>query len=314
LLELDGDRRRFRVVSNACAQHNNGHNKNGKASFEHIYNLEDPREYFQTLEKLDYRAPQNGYLLFSALVEAKKRVPGGGSRAVTVVDLCCSYGINGALLKYDVTLDDLYERYSLEGLASLSSEELTVADAEFYVSRKRETPPNVVGVDVAANAISYALKAGLIDEGFTENLEENEPTDALKEAASSADLLVVTGGVGYVWERTFDRLTGCMEEGSVPWVATFPLRMVNYEPIARVLSKYGLVTERLSNHTFAQRRFVGADEREYVLRELMSLGIDSGGKEDAGCYYTNFYLSRPSDEAADTPIDALLGALPQKAL
>ena len=93
-----------------------------------------------------------------------------------------------------------------------------------------------------------------------------------------------------------------------------PLRMVNYEPIARVLSKYGLVTEKLSNHTFAQRRFVGADEQEYVLRELMSLGINFDGKEDAGCYYTNFYLSRPLNLAADTPIDALLGALRQKAL
>jgi hypothetical protein len=294
-------------------QHNNGHNKNGKASFGHIYNLEDPREYFQTLEKLDYRAPQNGYLLFSALLEAKKPVPGGGSNEVTVVDLCCSYGINGALLKYNVTLGDLYERYSLKELASLSSEELAVADAEFYGSRKRERSPHVVGVDVAGNAISYALKASLIDEGFAENLEENEPTNALKEAASGADLLVVTGGVGYVWERTFDRLVSCMQKGGVPWVATFPLRMVDYEPIARVLSKYGLVTEKLSNHTFAQRRFVGADEQEYVLGELMSMGVETAGKEDAGCYHTNFYLSRPSNEAVKIPIDVLLGGLRQKA-
>ena len=303
------------MTSNAYVQHNNGHNKNGKASFDHIYDLEDPREYFRTLEKLDYRAPQNGYLLFSALVEARKRaLLDGGNREVTVVDLCCSYGINGALLKYDLTLDDLYERYRLEELASLSSEELAVVDAEFYESRKREAPPKVVGVDVAGNAIFYALKPGLLDEGFAENLEDNEPTDALKEAVSTADLLTVTGGVGYVWERTFDRLLGCMAEGYVPWVATFPLRMVDYEPIAGILSKYGLVTEKLSDRTFAQRCFASADEQEYVLRELASMGIDPDGKEAAGRYHTDFYLSRPPDQATETPVDALLGAALEKAL
>jgi hypothetical protein len=297
------------MTSNAYAQrHNKGHNKNGKASFDHIYNLKDPREYFQTLEKLDYRAPQNGYLLFSTLIQAKKRALDGGNKEVTVVDLCCSYGINGAMLKYDVTLDDLYERYSLEELANLSSEELAVADAKFYGSRKKETPPRVVGVDVAENAVSYAVRVGLLDEGAAENLEENEPTDALRKAVCDADLLVVTGGVGYVWERTFDRLLGCMAGGNLPWVATFPLRMVDYEPIAQVLSKYGLITEKLSDSTFPQRLFASGDEQEYVLRELAGLGIDPDSKEAAGYYHTNFYLSRPPKEAAKTTGDELVGA------
>jgi hypothetical protein len=301
---LHGARRRFEVVSNAYAWHN----KNGKASFDHIYNLRDPREYFRTLWTLDYRAPQNGYPLFSTLVQATRR-DGSGSEEVRVVDLCCSYGINGALLKYDVTLDDLYERYRSEELASLSSEELAAADAEFYGSRKRETPPRVVGVDAAENAVSYARRAGLIDGGFAENLEEDEPTDALRKAVSKTDLLIVTGGVGYVWERTFDRLLGCItEEGDVAWVATFPLRMVDYRPIAKVLSNYGLVTEKLSNHTFAQRRFVNTKEQEYVLHELASMGIDPDGKEATGRYHTDFYLSRPPDQASKIPIDRLLGA------
>lgn len=282
------------------------HNKNGKASFDHIYNLKDPREYFRTLWNLDYRAPQNGYHLFSALVQEKKR---DRSEEVRVVDLCCSYGINGALLKYHVTLDDLYERYRSEELASLSSEELAVADREFYESRKREAPPWVVGVDVAENAVSYALRAGLIDGGVAENLEEDEPTDALRKAVSKTDLLIVTGGVGYVWARTFDRLLGCItEEGNVAWVATLPLRMVDYRPIAKVLSKYGLATEKLSNHTFAQRRFASAEEQQYVLEELASMGIDPDGKESTGRYHTDFYLSRPPDQASKIPIDRLFSA------
>jgi hypothetical protein len=305
----------FGVVNNTGVQGSNGHSKEGKASLEHLYNLEDPREYFETLWRLDYMAPKNGHLFFPTLVQARKRFLGGESEEVTVVDLACSYGINGALLKYEVTLDDLYERYCSKELAGLSSEELAVADAEFFGSRKREAPPKVVGIDVADNAIRYALRAGLLDEGFTENLEEDEPTDALKKAVSEADLLVVTGGIGYVWGRTFDRLLGCMtEEGDVPWVATFPTRMVDYGPITEVLSKYDLITEKLPDRTFVQRRFESAEEQEYVLRELASMGVDPEGKEAAGYYHTDFYLSRPPAQAAEIPIDALIGASLKDAL
>ena len=305
------------MANNVEVRHGNGHSKEGKVSFNHIYNLGDSRGYFETLGKLDYRAPQNGYLLFSALIRAKKRngeasengrSKNSRSEEVTVVDLCCSYGINGALLKYEVTLDDLYERYCSEELTGLSSKELAVADAGFFGSRKREAAPRVVGIDVAQNAVRYALRAGLLDEGFAENLEEEEPTDALKEAVSGADLLTVTGGIGYAWEGTFDRLLGCMtEEGNAPpWVATFPTRMVDYGPITEVLSKYGLATEKLPGRTFVQRRFESVEEQEYVLGELKSMDVDPEGREAAGYYHTEFYLSRPQEEVSELPIDALL--------
>jgi hypothetical protein len=302
-------------VTRAYTRHHNGHNKDGKASFGHIYNLGDPRAYFETLGRFDYIAPQNGYLVFSPLIQAKKRLLGGGSEEMTVVDLCCSYGLNGALLKYEVTMDDLYERYRSQDLASLSSEELAGADAEFFRLRKRKASPKVVGIDVADNAVSYALRVGLLDEGFVENLEENEPTDALSEAVAETDLLVVTGGVGYVWERTFERLLGCMtEEGDVPWVATFPTRMMDYEPIAKVLSRYGLVTEKLPERTFAQRRFTSIDEQEYVLGELARMGIDPEGREAVGYYHTECYLSRPPEQVSEIPIHALLGVSLKDAL
>jgi hypothetical protein len=185
---------------------------------------------------------------------------------------------------------------------------LAVADAEFFGSRKREAPPRVVGIDVAENAVRYALWAGLMDEGFAENLEENEPSESLREAVARTDLLIVTGGVGYAWSGTFDRLLGCMAEEGVPWVATFPLRMVNYGPIIEVLSKYGLVTEQLPDHTFAQRRFASIEEQEYVLQELSDMGVDPDGKEAAGYYQTDFYLSRPPDQAAEVPLDDLSSA------
>jgi hypothetical protein len=82
-------------------------------------------------------------------------------------------------------------------------------------------------------------------------------------------------------------------------------RPVRWEEVSEVLSGYGLVTEKLTGHTFTQRRFVDALEREYVLEELVKMGVDTAGKEDEGWYHADFYLSRPADEA-ETPIHTLL--------
>lgn len=289
------------------------HQKSGKASFDLIYDLDDPREYFNTLGRLDYRIPQHGQRLFSALIEARRGGNGNGAweARLSLVDVCCSYGINAALLKYETTLDDLYARYGSEELAELSSEKLADADAAFYGESRRKTPLKVVGLDVARNAVSYGLRSGLLDAGFAENLEEAEPTGALRRAVSGADLLTVTGGVGYVSERTFERLLDCVTErpgSQAPWVAAFALRWVSYEGISEALSRYGLVTEKLANRTFAQRRFLDDAEREYVLEELTGMGVDPTGKEDTGWYHADFYLSRPAEEAK-VPVETLLASV-----
>ncbi len=277
------------------------HQKSGKASFDDIYDMEDPRAYFTNLGEFGYKAPEHGSRLFSRLI--KERTEGRGDD-FNVVDVCCSYGINAALLKYDVTLDDLYDRYRSEKSAGLTSKELAVSDKAFYAARKKDAPPRVVGVDVAENAVAYGVKAGLLDAGFAENLEGGDPTDELERAISRTDLLTVTGGIGYISEKTFDRLLGSME--GPPWVASLALRWVSYDDIADTLSKYGLATEKLDTHTFIQRRFTDREEREYVIEELEKMGVDTEGKESEGSYHANFYLSRPIEDIARTSLDELL--------
>jgi hypothetical protein len=282
------------------------HQKSGKASFDLIYDLEAPREYCRVLGGLDYLIPHHGQRLFRALAEARRA--GAVQDRLKVVDVCCSYGINAALLKHEMTLGELYARYGSEELGGLSSEELAGADAAFYRERLRETPLEVVGLDVAQNAVSYGVSSGLLDGGFAENLEENEPTEELRRAVSGADLLTITGGVGYVSERTFERLLECIAGGTggrAPWIAALALRWVSYEEISEALSEYGLVTEKLEGHTFPQRRFLDTPEREYVLEELAKTGVDTTGKEETGWYHAEFYLSRPAEEAK-VPLETLL--------
>lgn len=272
-----------------------------KASFDHIYDLEDPRGYFNALGELEYQAPQHGSSVFSALLDELDT----NERPAKVVDLCCSYGVNAALLKHELSLQDLYSRYGSKQLAGLSTEELVSSDNEFYEERRVESPPEVVGVDVAGNAVSYAVQTSLLDAGFAEDLEEGEPSEALREAASGTDLLTVTGGIGYVWENTFDRVLSCFDEEDMPWVATMPLRMVDYTPIAEVLSGYGLATEKLTTRTFQQRRFLDGRERDHVLQKLAESDIDPGGKEASGWYHSELYLSRPAEEVEKVPLQKL---------
>ena len=286
------------------------HQKSGKTNFEVIYDLEDPREYFNTLGNFGYCIPQHGQRVFSELIEARRAGVNGngtGEGRTKVVDVCCSYGVIAALLKHDIVIDDLYTRYRSEELAGLSSEELARADAAFYGERMKEGAPEVVGVDVARHAVSYGLRSGVLDAGFAENLEEDEPTEELRRAVSGTDLLTITGGVGYISESTFERLLGCMagEDGRLPWIAVFALRWVSYDDISDVLSSFGLVTEKLAGRTFTQRRFTGAEEREYVLEELAEMDVDTTGREDTGWYHANFYLSRPVQDAS-IPLETLL--------
>src|ERR1039458_2541280 len=77
-----------------------------KADFTRIYNQPDPRAYFRTLNDLEYQVPQQALPIFEAVLAAAVR----GGRPRTVLDVCCSYGINAALLRCDVDLGEIGAR------------------------------------------------------------------------------------------------------------------------------------------------------------------------------------------------------------
>jgi hypothetical protein len=291
-------------VSNPYAQHN----ERNKANFDHVYDLPDPRGYFEALGSLHYLAPEHGRRLFPILL----RELGTGGGPDGVLDLCCSYGVNAALLGHDLTLEDLYAHYASPELAGLPTEGLLEADRAFYAGHRNGGPSGIVGADSAANAVSYALRAGLLEAGLGEDLERAEPSGDFRESVGGVGLVTVTGGVGYVWERTFDRIlksvTEARPDGEAPWVATLPARLVDYGPLSELFSGYGLVTEKLSTRTFPQRRFADAAERDHALRELKKMGVDPAGKEEEGWYHADLYLSRPAGEVAKAPVDELFGA------
>ncbi|MEK8144851.1 hypothetical protein NKH18_34795 [Streptomyces sp. M10(2022)] len=196
--------------------------------------------------------------------------------AGAVLDICCSYGINAALLNHDLTLEDLYDHYTSPTASAMTTSELAAWDREFYRDRRRPDAVPAFGLDAAPNAIAYACEVGLLDEGFGENLEAAPPSAALLRAARRIRLITVTGGASFLSSRTFRPL---LESADVPvWVAALVLRTGSYRPIAECLDSFGLVTEKAGSRTFVQRRFTGPQERQFAVDAVTAAGEDPRGR------------------------------------
>ena len=276
-----------------------------KADFTRIYDRPDPRAYFGTLTALEYQVPQEARPVVEAVLAASAR----GGRPRTVLDVCCSYGINAALLRCAVDLDELGARYTDPGLAALAPGEVTASDAAFFAQRLRWPGLTVLGLDASAPAIDHAVGAGLLADGWAENLETADPSPALVAGLHDVGLVVCTGGVGYIGYRTFERLLRAVGDPHDLWLVVFVLRVFGYDEIAATLGRHGLVTERVPGRTFRQRRFADAAEREAAMHDVVRRGVDPAGKEADGWYHADCYITRPTAAAAALPLTELLASV-----
>ncbi|MGE0612116.1 MAG: hypothetical protein AB7G34_13020 [Hyphomicrobiales bacterium] len=266
--------------------------KTGKLDLNGIYNNPDPREYYSTLDLLDYSVPQEAQRYFRKILATHRETT--GRDATKVVDLGCSYGVNAALLKCGMTLPQLYGLYRDESTAGLDRDALIRRDRGIYETAA-SPGLEVVGVDCADRALAYAVEASILDDAVAADFESEKPAGRHRQALDSADLIISTGCVGYISERTIARtLDACGD--TRPWMAHFVLRMFPYAPIQEMLAARGYVTAR-GTRPVRQRRFACAQEREQVLDRLADQGIDGSGLEYDGWYYADLYVSRPRCDA-----------------
>lgn len=284
------------------------YDRDGKIVLDSIYNEPDPRPYYSTLEKLDYVIPGEAAPIFRKVIAAQRAM--AGSRALSVLDLGCSYGVNAAILKHGLSMDRLYARYAGEATGGLDRAALMAGDRDFYAGHVADPHLEVTGLDAAARAVDYAVSANILDGGLAADLEAAPPGAPEQAAIAGADLVISTGCVGYVTDRT---LGAVMEAGEAagarggeggPWMAHFVLRMFPPEPLDAMFDSHGYVTETLPG-TFRQRRFASHEERDHVLDNLAALGIDPAGREADGWYHAEFRLSRPREDARALPLEAL---------
>ncbi|MEU8897539.1 class I SAM-dependent methyltransferase [Nocardia sp. NPDC048505] len=259
----------------------------GKASFDHIYDRTDPREYYTRLADLDYRIPELARPHFERQIEECRAALGGTE--LTVLDIGCSYGVNAAVLRLGSDMAALAEYYG--EAAEFPRAELIARDRARLTVDDRLPGVRFLGMDISAPALAYAHEAGLLHETVHADLEAADPTAGQQRALATADLVISTGCVGYVTGRTLARIASARPHRR-PWMAHFVLRMFDFTPIAATLSTLGYRTVRLPG-MFEQRRFAFPEERTQVLETLTTQGIDTTGYEDQGRLYATLYVSRP---------------------
>ncbi|MBI1203692.1 MAG: class I SAM-dependent methyltransferase [Rhodopseudomonas sp.] len=277
-----------------------------KADFSDLYTSKDPRNYFKFLGQLDYIIPHLAQPIFSQLIRARQETQDG---PVTVLDIGCSYAINGALMKFAVDYEALRQRYTAPPLQALTSAEMLDLDRHFYQSWPKNPGVKVIGLDVSDNAIRYAEDCGILDRGLAIDLESRDPTPEEADLLSGVDIVISTGCVGYVTSKTFQRVAKLTRKGRAPWAANFVLRMFPFDNIAATLAEYGLVTERYEGATFVQRRFANREEMEAAIRAVEARGLDSDGHETEGVYHSELFVSRPTEEIARRPIQELVSVV-----
>jgi SAM-dependent methyltransferase len=268
-----------------------------KANFNSIYSQPDPRAYFRELYGLDYIIPELARPVFASIVTELEHLRG---RPLRVLDIGCSYGINAALLQYPVDLDRLAKRYANLPESEIGPAQLAMLDRSYFRSWPRHEI-EIIGLDASEPAVSFARITGVLQGAIVGDFEcDPLPSDA-QDVLSGIDLVISTGAIGYVTEKTIAKVLTAIGEPR-PWVASFVLRMFPYDPIAAALDHAGLVTQKLPGTTFVQRRFESEDECRQVTSRLKALGIDPTGKESEGLLHADFYLSRPKHEAVGAPI------------
>jgi hypothetical protein len=274
-----------------------------KTDFSNLYTSNDPREYFKYLGQLDYIIPHLAQPVFRQLIRARQKLQDG---PVTVLDLGCSYAINGALMKYGLGYEPLRQRYIEPALQSLSSVDMLELDRAYYRAWPKTRDVRVIGLDISENAIRYAAGCGILDGGLAIDLENRDPTPEEAKLLSGVDIIVSTGCVGYVTNKTFQRLAKVVSGPHAPWVASFVLRMFPYDEITATLADRGLVTEPYEGTTFVQRRFADPEEMEATIRAVEARGLDSYGRETDGFYHANLFISRPPADIERQPIQKLI--------
>jgi SAM-dependent methyltransferase len=273
----------------------------GKVALGHIYTQPDPRAYFGALRELDYRIPEYAKPYFAKLIEERREARGAReTQPPTVLDIGCSYGINAVLLGCDITMDELYGRYTGDAAEGQTRSTLLARDRDLVRSRNRLNYTRFIGLDTSGPALSYALAAGFVDEAVHADLERHDPTEQERRRIADVDLVISTGVLGYITDRTIDRVLNASSERK-PWMAHFVLRMFPFEPVAERLAAAGYETRHI-DRVFRQRRFASPEEQSLVLDTLSTVGVDPRGLEDSGWLYAELHVSKPREATPYHPV------------
>jgi hypothetical protein len=143
------------------------------------------------------------------------------------------------------------------------------------------------------------VDSGLLDGGLARDFEQPDtvPSDEERTWFRSCNLLISTGAVGYVTERTFEAILPHLGQDHPadfgPIAVVTILRMFDLAPIKDVFEAHGLAFGAVPGVRLPQRRFADLQECRKVLSLLHDKDIDTREWEDRGKQYADLFIAAP---------------------
>jgi len=261
-----------------------------KKNFADIYTQKFPDDYLKEMKKLHYRIPDKTKPLYLSLAEQLiKKL----SRPINILDIGSSYGINSALLKYDLEMSDLDDFFLQEDNTTLEQ------TRQFFEKIPSKDTLNFYQIDISEPALQFSEHTKLCKKGICVNLETgNLPIKELP----SFDMMIATGCIGYIGYKAFSNLFELIKkqqskshesEIDKPIFAFSVLRIFDMEKIQKTFDYYGYSLVKTDLNLIRQRRFSDIDEQNQTISLLNHKGIDTRKFEDDGHFYADFYVASP---------------------
>jgi len=268
-----------------------------KARFDEVYCSPTPHAYFNEMHSLEYAIGQEARPYFHAMVSLMRRKL-GPQQTIRMLDLGCSYGVGSAWVKYGFSFGEIAGFF--ENQAGRDFEVCVKDTRDWLADNQPAKPVSCIGADASAEAIHFATEAGLIDDGIAHDLEKDpDLTEEERGLIRHCNLLISTGAIGYVGEKTLSAILthlGKGRAGQAAYTAVTILRMFPSEPVRRTFEQFGYQFKQVPGVQLRQRRFRDDEEQCETLRILNERELDTSGLESEGYLYADLYVAGPATD------------------
>ena len=269
-----------------------------KANFDEVYQAPTPHAYFETMNQLEYAIGQEARPFFLSAVALIRRQL-GNQTPIRMLDLGCSYGVGSALVKYGFSFSEITDFFTHHTDGDYRQ---CVRDTrEWLAENKPEKPITCVGADASAEAIKFGADSGLLDSGIAHDLE-SDPRLAPGECAlmQKCNLLISTGAIGYVGERTLDAILRQLGKDKPlphgPYVVVTILRMFTPELVAKAFASNGFKFLQVPEVHLRQRRFHNETEQAETIKLVQARGLETDMLEADGYHYADLFVGAPESD------------------
>jgi len=270
-----------------------------KANFDDVYVQPTPHDYISEMAENGYEIGEQARPYCATAANLLSEL-NGDAWPVQMLDVGCSYGIGSAFVKYNCAFDEMVAFFSTRVPSDYQS--ACEATRNWLNVTAPEIDMRCVGLDSSHQAIRFAIDAGLLDGGITRDFESPKVKPEESDIAwfKSCNLLICTGAIGYLGERTFDWILKDLGEDYPgrfgPFNVLTILRMFDDSPIREVYEKNGFQFGRIDEVRLPQRRFRDISERDKVLSILDEKGLDTEEHQEKGRLFADLYIAARKDQ------------------